>query len=214
MSLGNNLLDLRKKKGLSQEEVAEILNVSRQTVSKWETDGSQPDFDKLKPLCELYNISADELLFGKNNVSNEEKVSENDIDMLKGKKAKYIGGGIFLYFLSIIWIMIGIPVVKMDPIVVSSVFLLVCGIATSLIVYASIVFKKSHVSYPVRVYRGNPLLRSIYAIITLVFTVIYLMVSFNVGAWNITWIIWIVYVICLEVVKLIYMLVRGGNSEE
>lgn len=38
MSLGEKLLSLRKKKGLSQEEVADLLHVTRQTVSKWETD--------------------------------------------------------------------------------------------------------------------------------------------------------------------------------
>ena len=47
MSLGERLLDLRKKKGLSQEEIAGLLDVSRQTVSKWETDQSTPDFDKI-----------------------------------------------------------------------------------------------------------------------------------------------------------------------
>ena len=53
MSLGERLLDLRKKKGLSQEEIAGLLDVSRQTVSKWETDQSTPDFDKIIPICKL-----------------------------------------------------------------------------------------------------------------------------------------------------------------
>ena len=50
--IGEKLLELRKKKGLSQEEVAQELNVSRQTISKWETDQSTPDFDKIIPLGE------------------------------------------------------------------------------------------------------------------------------------------------------------------
>ena len=58
MSLGERLLDLRKKKGLSQEEIAGLLDVSRQTVSKWETDQSTPDFDKIIPICKLYEIDA------------------------------------------------------------------------------------------------------------------------------------------------------------
>ena len=57
MNIGEKLLELRKAKHLSQEEVADRLNVSRQTVSKWETDQSMPDFDKIAPLCELYQIS-------------------------------------------------------------------------------------------------------------------------------------------------------------
>jgi len=59
MSIGKKLYELRKQKGLSQEEVADKLNVSRQTVSKWETDQSMPDFDKIVPICELYSITAD-----------------------------------------------------------------------------------------------------------------------------------------------------------
>lgn len=61
MELGEKLLELRRKKGMSQEQVANVLNVSRQTVSKWETGQSYPDFDKLVPLSELYQISLDEL---------------------------------------------------------------------------------------------------------------------------------------------------------
>ena len=97
MSIGEKLLELRKQKQLSQEEVAYRLNVTRQTISKWETDQSTPDFDKIIPLCELYEISADELLTGKKNL--EEIVSENDEEEIrKKKKAKGISISIFIYF--------------------------------------------------------------------------------------------------------------------
>ncbi|MDP4153633.1 MAG: helix-turn-helix transcriptional regulator [Bacillota bacterium] len=64
MSLGEKLLDLRKKAGLSQEEVAERLGVSRQTVSKWETDQTVPELNKAKLLSELYSVSYDYLISG------------------------------------------------------------------------------------------------------------------------------------------------------
>ena len=73
--LGERLFKLRRDKKLSQEEVAEKLNVTRQTVSKWETNQSMPDFDKVVPLCELYGITPDELfieLKGKENTKNNE----------------------------------------------------------------------------------------------------------------------------------------------
>ena len=57
MNIGEKLFELRKSKNLSQEEVAEKLNVTRQTVSKWETNQSTPDFDKILPLCELFERS-------------------------------------------------------------------------------------------------------------------------------------------------------------
>lgn len=62
MSLGSNLSDARKKKGLSQEAVAEKLGVSRQTISKWETDETLPDIRQSKQLALLYRLSLDELI--------------------------------------------------------------------------------------------------------------------------------------------------------
>jgi len=62
MSLGEKLIQLRKKEGLSQEDVAEKLNVSRQTVSKWETDQTVPELFKAKLLSQLYNISYEYLI--------------------------------------------------------------------------------------------------------------------------------------------------------
>jgi len=59
LSFGEKLLALRKKEGLSQEEVAEKLNVSRQTVSKWETNQTVPELIKAKLLSQLYNVSYD-----------------------------------------------------------------------------------------------------------------------------------------------------------
>lgn len=62
MNLGNNLFHARKKSGLSQEEVAEKLGVSRQTISKWETDETVPDIRQSKKMAVLYNMSLDELI--------------------------------------------------------------------------------------------------------------------------------------------------------
>ena len=64
MSLGEKLLNLRKCAGLSQEEVADKLGVSRQTVSKWETDQTVPELIKAKLLSQLYNVSYDYLISG------------------------------------------------------------------------------------------------------------------------------------------------------
>lgn len=62
MDLGNSLFNARKKSGLSQEEVAEKLGVSRQTISKWETNETLPDVHQAKKMSSLYHVTLDELI--------------------------------------------------------------------------------------------------------------------------------------------------------
>lgn len=62
MELHEKLLHLRKRCGMTQDEFAEALFVSRQTVYKWETGRALPDVNRLRQICDFYEISADELL--------------------------------------------------------------------------------------------------------------------------------------------------------
>ncbi len=64
MTLGQNIYNLRKKNNLSQGDLAERLDVSRQSVSKWETDASVPDLDKLVGMSEVFGITLDDLIKG------------------------------------------------------------------------------------------------------------------------------------------------------
>ena len=64
MSLAANLATLRKKHGLTQLELAEKLNVSRQAISKWEVGAAVPSTDNLKTLSVLYEVSVDDILKG------------------------------------------------------------------------------------------------------------------------------------------------------
>lgn len=203
MNLGQRLYDLRKTKQLSQEEVADKLNVSRQTVSKWETDQSTPDFDKIIPLCELYEISTDELLMGKK----IEKKIENGNNNQKEKKAQAISISILLYFISIAWIMVSISVLMINPILASAIFLVICGVATFIIVYASIIYKEKKKE------EQPSVMKQITEIISIITLITYLLVSFTTMAWHITWIIWIVYALIAEIIKLIFLL-RGNQNEK
>lgn len=65
MEIGNRIQELRKKKNISQEELSNVMNVSRQAVSKWESNLSAPDIEKIIDLCEYFDVSADYLLRGK-----------------------------------------------------------------------------------------------------------------------------------------------------
>lgn len=70
MSFSEKLQKLRKDKGLSQEQLAELLNVSRQAVSKWESGQTYPEIDKLIKLSDLFNVTLDELVRDRNTENN------------------------------------------------------------------------------------------------------------------------------------------------
>ncbi len=62
MTLGQKLTNLRKARGMTQEELSEAVGVTRQTISKWELDTSTPDLDYLCRLCDLFGVTADYLI--------------------------------------------------------------------------------------------------------------------------------------------------------
>ena len=208
MNLGEKIFELRKRKNLSQEEVAEILNVTRQTISKWETNQSTPDFDKIIPLCEMYDISADELLTG---TKKEQKIISKNIDEVK-KQKRTIGliTGILLYFIAISWIMISIPALKLNPIISSAIFMIICGIATCIIIYSSIMYKKEKAKEEKK---ENKLMKQIEEVLSILTVIIYLTISFITMAWHLTWIIWLLYALIIEIIKLIFVL-RGESYEK
>ena len=102
MTLGNHLYNARKKSGLSQEDVAAKLGVSRQTISKWELDETLPDIRQAKSLALLYHLSLDELIDFDIDVKEIERVIENTseetqkkIDWTKAWSKKYPVLGVY-----------------------------------------------------------------------------------------------------------------------
>ena len=83
MTIGEKITLLRNSLGMSQEVLADKLLVARQTVSKWEMDQAQPQIDNVLQICELFNISADELL--------RDEVSINRTQKGVPVKNKYFG---------------------------------------------------------------------------------------------------------------------------
>lgn len=222
MDIGEKLFELRKEKNLSQEEVAEKLNVTRQTVSKWETNQSTPDFDKIVPICELFGISTEELLTGKNpeekvledNISETEQPEEKPMtkEEARRKSAEVVSTSVFLYILSVVFIMIAIPVQRMNPIVASAIFLFIIAIATTRIIkhYMSIPkFEKTREEK-----REDDIVKQINSIIGAIFTAIYFIVSFMTFAWHVTWIIFVICGAVCNIVKLIFMLKEEKANEE
>lgn len=89
MNLGNKIMTLRKKNNMSQEELAEKVGVTRQTISKWELEETSPDITQAKTLSMIFKVSLDELVNNDLNsiivekVSNTEKLAGIIIKILK-----------------------------------------------------------------------------------------------------------------------------------
>lgn len=91
MALGETLANLRKRKGLSQEQLAEELNLTRQTISKWELNQSTPDIDYILQLSEFFQVSTDYLIKGKDvriNQIDEEMKSTSKDEQISNTKQK------------------------------------------------------------------------------------------------------------------------------
>ena len=214
MSLGERLLELRKSKHLSQEELAFKLDVTRQTVSKWETDQSTPDFDKIMPLCELYGITSDELLTG---IKNEEEQGENPKETNKKKRLGLVIS-IFLFFLAVAWVVLADDGLNLPDGVYVPIFLLVVALGVCIIVYfyAGTGNNKKKEKKEEKTYatKSEKVFDAVKGLIAIAVLFIYLGISFLTGAWYITWIIWPMYAVVMRIVELC-MLLKGdeGNND-
>lgn len=235
MNLGDKLFELRKSKNLTQDDVAEKLNVTRQTISKWETNQSIPEFDKIVPLCELYGISPNELLIGEKEepeiIDNEksddfnwkeakghlftrgkddyENMSKNQI---KQKSAEIVSSSILIFFFAIAFAGIGTTVLMWNPIIVGCTFLVLIGWGVTRIVkhYMSVPkFEKTKVEE-----KQDKVMKQVNDIIGAIGVVIYFIVSFVTMAWHITWVIFIIMGMVEGIVKLIFMLKEDDGDEE
>lgn len=92
MSFGENLQFYRKRKDITQEQLAEQLGVSRQTVSKWESDSSYPEMEKVLQLCDLFECPMDTLIRGDAQESLREDTADYDAHM--DRHSKEMTGGV------------------------------------------------------------------------------------------------------------------------
>ena len=104
MTLGERLLEYRTNLKMSQDTLAEKVGVTRQTVSKWETDQSTPEFNKIIPLCEIFGVTTDELIKGE---KQEEIVKNQNLEATKSEnnekrnkqKGIFLSISVFLYII-------------------------------------------------------------------------------------------------------------------
>ena len=108
---GNRILSLRKNRNLSQEDLAELLNVSRQTISKWENQEVLPDAYNLIGLSQIFRVSVDELLLGRTHLmySSTNLISE----MKQARDKSNLYGRIFAIAASILFL---VPLIILESI--------------------------------------------------------------------------------------------------
>lgn len=112
MEFSNRLYNLRKQSGLSQEDLGNKLNVSRQTVSKWEVGDTNPDMERLVMLSDLFQVSLDELILGiKPEIINEQDVKNSMVTEIKEKICKKDNKQKIKKILKVVGIILGILLV-------------------------------------------------------------------------------------------------------
>lgn len=113
MDFGSKISYLRKKNNMSQESLAELLDITRQTLSKWELNETTPDINQAKKLSKIFNVSLDELT--DNNITNVivEKVSNTErLALFTIKILKFIG---IVFVIGFITLIIEIVVKNIKP---------------------------------------------------------------------------------------------------
>lgn len=146
----------------------------------------------------------------KNVEINEEK--EPSKQEVRRKSAEVVSTSIFMYIVAVAVLMVAIPVLKMNPIVVTAIFLIIVAWATARIV-------KNYMSAPKfektkEEAKEDKIIKQIDDIVGCICTVIYFIVSFITMAWYITWVIFIIDGLIVQIIKLIFMLKEDKTDEE
>ena len=239
MTFGERLLAYRNAVNLSQEKLAERVGVTRQTVSKWETNQSVPDFDKILPLCEALGLTTEELITGEKEEKNaeieeikkeKERAKKEYMQKRNKKKATFA-----LPYMT--------EVLRYEDAHAVMIWATLCTIATVIIVYFFVAYPNMYkeekekkgikddieelndeIEEIEKLDDGRIKIEAVGAesktealaiqIVASLFLIIYLLVSFLTGAWHITWILWIVFIFVELIVKLIFSMKGEKENNE
>lgn len=206
MTIGERLYNLRKGKNLLQEDLANELDVSRQSISKWETDQSMPDFDKIIALCQYFGITTDELLTGKKDI-----IEAKETDM-KSNYAKNLAIAVGLYIFSAVALIIFAAGLEL-PIIGVCFCLTFVAVATGIIIYNSIMYgnKKNKTEEEKE---QDERMKLVGEVIDLLGVITYFLVSFLTMAWHITWIIFLIIPAVKAIIKILFSFKSDEVKEE
>ncbi len=225
MTIGAKIQALRKQRGMSQEQLAEALGVSRQAVSKWEAEQSVPDIDKIIAVCDYFSITTDYILrdadLPKTEYASEPQfepiaddyytsdiIETDDKDKTeenRKKSALLLAIPIMMYILSVVP-----PIIFENTFGVVLMFVMI-AVATGLIVYRAIINSKNKNSEEQKEPK-NPALKAAKNCVWAVTLVVYFLISFASGAWHITWLVFPIAGAISDVVAACFDLKDGDDK--
>lgn len=142
MNFSNNLQKLRKANGFSQEQLAEKLEVSRQSVSKWESGASYPEVDKIIMMSDIFDCSMDELVKGEYKLSKVDK----DVEQVHKKFAFKTALGVFLCIFAADLLIFVTEMQDKNSVVGITLFLGIVLVAVTMFIYNGIVYNGDEVA--------------------------------------------------------------------
>ena len=134
MNLGERIYQLRTQKNLSQGDLADMLNVSRQSISKWETNSSVPELDKLIKLSQVFGVTLDALVLEKTSDAVPQTTAPQIVyvERLKPRSAQSTIGIILLCFAALAWLVVALFGDILSGLVIALPFLF-CGLICLLV---------------------------------------------------------------------------------
>ena len=150
--IGLFLKDLRKESGMTQEQLAEKLNVSNRTISRWENARTMPDFDFLIELAKIYDVSVEELLKGERTTDMMDKQTEealyNIAEYTSSEKERLLKNQHFFAWVGVIcWIVfLGLKLAGLDETgITENIASFAAGLAFAMSI-VSVIYTSKHIS--------------------------------------------------------------------
>ena len=213
MTIGVKIQNLRKQKGLSQEQLAEAVGVSRQAVSKWEAEQSVPDIDKIILICDYFGVTTDYILRDEEMSCTETVQSTNkneeEKDMDNKKKSTLL-----LTVAVMLYILCAVPIIIIPNQVGLVLLLVMVAVATGMMIFRSRLNssdkRDENEEEPPK--PENPILKAVKRCVWVLAVVVYIVISFSSGAWYITWLVFPITGAIIDVIKACFDLKDGDNK--
>lgn len=217
MTIGEKIQNLRKQRGMSQEQLAEALGVSRQAVSKWEAEQSVPDIDKIISICDYFGVTTDYILRNAEMTESQHEVAQNAYNISEKELDENIKkkqqSALLLAIAIVLYILCVVPVIIIKNDVGTVLMFVMVAVATGIIVYRSTLNQKNKDDED-KEKKGkdeNPTLKAVKSCVWAVAVLVYFVISFWSSAWYITWLVFPITGAITDALEACFDLKDGDN---